>query len=67
MPINDTDEIYDERERRLRPRLTNSFLSVLTDAARTCGHAVDYVELERFVEWCYDVAEQKRPENLEPY
>lgn len=52
---------------RLAARLTPDFLTVLVDAARTCGHAAgDYWETMAFVHWCHDQVGAPYPD-LTPY
>lgn len=54
-------------QEQLKAKLTPDALALITEAARVCGWTVDYFELARFVEWCYEVAEQPIPPDLEPY
>jgi len=57
---------YDENEKiaeeKLKPLLTDEFLSTLALAVKTCGHSVDYVESARFAEWCFELAEKEMPD-----
>ncbi len=53
-------------ERDLRPLLSDEFLAVLVQAARTCGYTVDYVEVEAFFRWCFSLADKEAPD-LEPF
>ena len=55
-----------ELEDELKPVLTDEFLSVLVKASKTCGWSVDHSETVDFVEWCFDIAGKKRPEDLSP-
>jgi hypothetical protein len=61
-----TDEEQDELENKLRPQLTDEFLATLVDAARTCGWMEDYIAVEDFVKWAFNVVDKKAP-SLEPY
>jgi len=67
---NQTDAEYDAEGIRLdaalKPKLTDEFLSILVEAARTCGYSVDHVETVSFVEWCYQIAEKPVPD-CKPY
>jgi hypothetical protein len=60
-----TDETDDtgiaQAEAALRPLLTPDFLRLLTHTARTYGWSGDYVEIIKFLEWCYRLAGQPRP------
>jgi len=57
---------YDENEKiaeeKLKPLLTDEFLSTLTLAVKTCGHSVDHIESARFAEWCFELAEKDKPD-----
>ena len=57
---------YDENEKtaeeKLRPLLTDEFLSTLALAVKTCGHSVDHTECARFAEWCFELAEKDKPD-----
>jgi hypothetical protein len=60
------DELIAGKEQELKPLLDRQFLSTLVEAARVCGHSVDYVELVSFVGWCYGLL-GKEPPDLTPY
>jgi len=57
------------KEEKLKPLLTDEFLSVLKEAVKTCGWSVDHIESSQFVGWCFNVAGKEYPtdEELEPY
>ncbi len=54
------------KENNLKPHLTDEFLSILAEAARTCGWSVDHHETVDFVVWCFSVA-GKEPPDLTAY
>lgn len=56
-----------ELENELKPFLTDEFLFNLVKAARICGWSVDHIETIKFVRWCFDIAGEKRPEDLSPF
>ena len=62
-------EMATPREKKLKPLLTDEFLSVLIEAVKICGWSVDHIESSQFVGWCFDVAGKEYPtdEELEPY
>lgn len=55
-----------EGREKLKPLLTEEFLSTLTEAAKVYGWTSDYIEVCSFVEDLYEVAGKDKP-NLEPY
>ena len=55
-----------ESEEKLKPLLTDEFLSTLALAVKTCGWTVDHIESAAFVEWCFDIAGKERP-NLDVF
>ena len=55
-----------ESEEKLKPLLTDEFLSTLALAVKTCGWTVDHVESASFVEWCFDIKGKERP-NLDVF
>jgi len=63
-----TDEEYDAEARknkeRLIPKLTREFLSTLSQAGRTIGWSVDYVEVHSFIRECFALAEVEPPEDI---
>lgn len=62
---------YDEAEKKLeeelKPLLTEEFLKVLVQAARTYGWSGDYYEVHNFVEYLYDLHGVEGYELGEPF
>lgn len=56
----------EEAEEKLKPLLTDEFLSTLAIAVKTCGHTVDHIESASFVAWCFEIAEKNYP-NLDAF
>lgn len=55
-----------ELENKLKPLLTDEFLSTLVRAAKTIGWSVDHQEVCAFVDYCFETAGKECPD-LEPY
>lgn len=55
-----------ERQKKLKPLLTEEFLNTLTEASKIYGWSGDYIEVCQFVEDLYEVAGKDKPD-LEPY
>lgn len=55
-----------ERQKKLRPLLTEEFLNTLSEASKIYGWSGDYIEVCQFVEDLYEVAGKDKPD-LEPY
>lgn len=51
----------------LKKEMTDEFLATLTKAARTAGWGLDHICTVEFVEWCHDLAEKPRPQDMEPF
>lgn len=49
-------------QKELKELLTPEFLSTLHTAVECCNWDVDMVESMNFCDWCYNVAEQPKPE-----
>ncbi len=49
-------------KQELKELLTPEFLSTLQTAVECCGWNVDMVESMNFCDWCYNLAEQPKPE-----
>jgi hypothetical protein len=65
MPLNKAE--YENKERTLKPLLQRpGFLTTLTEAAKMFGWDGDYIEVESFVKYCFDLAGLPRPD-LTPY
>lgn len=60
------ERLEQARLRKLKPRLTEEFLDILIELAKNYGWSGDYVEVGRFIEWCYEKANRISPD-LEPY
>lgn len=50
------------KKQELKELLTPEFLSALHSAVECCGWNVDMVESMEFCDWCYNIAEQPKPE-----
>jgi len=50
----------------IKPKITDDFLSTLSELARIYGWTGDYGEIVNFVEDCFILAEKEKP-NLEFY
>jgi len=50
------------REEKLKPLLTDEFLSTLVEAAGVCGWSIDAIETQNFVEWCFYQVDKIAPE-----
>lgn len=50
------------KKQDLQELLTPEFLSTLHTAVECCNWNVDMIESMEFCDWCYDVAEQPKPE-----
>ena len=50
------------KKQDLQELLTPEFLSTLHTAVECCNWDVDMIESMEFCDWCYDVAEQPKPE-----
>jgi hypothetical protein len=46
---------------------TDEFLASLVTVAKCYGWTGNYLEISKFVEWCYKKGGKELPENLEPY
>ena len=60
------DEQQDYWEQRLRPHLTDAWLTTLIEAVRTTN-MLCRCELVDFTRWCHQVAGQPMPDLGDPY
>jgi hypothetical protein len=58
--------MYKEAAEKLKPLLTDEFLTTLTEAAKIYGWDGDYTEIASFVGNLHEAAGKEKP-NLEPY
>lgn len=67
------DKEYEEKDKKLetklKPFLTDEFLSTLIKTAKTCGWSIDHIESINLIFWCFDVAgkEQPKHDDLTPF
>jgi len=58
-----------ERKIKLKPLLTDEFLSTLIEAGKALSCGSDFIEskmIEGFVIGCFEIAEKNAPEDFEP-
>lgn len=60
------EENAEKAKARLKPILTDDFLTTLRLAAQTFGWSGNYIEIASFVGWCFYSAEKDLP-NITPY
>ena len=61
-----TDEEIQELEDKLRPKLSEDFLTTLVEAAKIHGNTGDWVAVKDFVRAQFHLAGKEPPE-MEPY
>ena len=57
-----TEGAYNQRVKELAAIITPELLQQVKYMVELCGWSVDFIETARFVEWCYEVANQPKPE-----